>query len=66
MLAVLLFLHEKKHCGYSIEAPCQGASNEYTQHMFLWRNKKNIRIFLLKTKVPYLLLCQGQYSVYLI
>ena len=27
---------------YSLEAPWQGASNEYPQHMFLWRNKKNI------------------------
>ena len=24
-----------------IEAPQQGASNEYTQHMFLWSYKKN-------------------------
>ena len=29
-------------CGYSLEAPQWGASNEYPQHMFLWRNKKNI------------------------
>ena len=28
--------------GYSLEAPHRGASNEYPQHMFLWRNKKNI------------------------
>ena len=27
---------------YSLEAPCRGASNEYPQHMFSWRNKKNI------------------------
>ena len=27
---------------YSLEAPHRGASNEYTQHVFLWRNKKNI------------------------
>ena len=26
-------------------APGQGASNEYLQHMFLWRNKKNINTF---------------------
>ena len=25
---------------YSLEAPRRGASNEYPQHMFLWRNKK--------------------------
>ena len=27
---------------YSLEAPQQGASNEYLQHMFSWRNKKAI------------------------
>ena len=32
-------------CGYSLEAPPRGASNEYPQHMFSWRNKKNINIF---------------------
>ena len=25
----------------SSESPCQGNSNEYPQHMFSWRNKKN-------------------------
>ena len=28
---------------------CRGASNEYPQHMFLWRNKKNSNIFGLKS-----------------
>ena len=28
--------------GYSLEAPRRGASNEYPQHMFLWRNKRTI------------------------
>ena len=28
-------------CGYSLEPPCQGGSNEYPQSMFLSRNKKN-------------------------
>ena len=41
---------------YSLEAPCRGTSNEYPQHMFLLRNKKDISIFRMK-KVPYLLLC---------
>ena len=27
---------------YSLEVPQRGASNEYTQHMSLLRNKKNI------------------------
>ena len=34
--------------GYSLEAPHQGASNEYPQHMFPWRNKKNISTFWMK------------------
>ena len=51
-----LFLHENICCGYSLEAPYRGASNEYPQHMFLWRNKKDISIFRMK-KTPYLLLC---------
>ena len=28
--------------------PWRGASNEYPQHMFLWRNKKNINTYGLK------------------
>ena len=28
-------------CGYSLELPRQGGSNEYPQSMFLSRNKKN-------------------------
>ena len=51
-----LFLHENICCRYSLEVPHRGASNEYPQHMFLWRNKKDISIFLIKN-VPYLLLC---------
>ena len=38
----------KTCCGYSLEAFPQGASNEYPQHMFSWRNKKNINTFELK------------------
>ena len=36
----------------SLEAPLLGASNEYPQHMVLWRNKKNIYLirFLFRTK----------------
>ena len=29
------------YCGYSLEPPRQGGSNEYPQYMFLSRNKKN-------------------------
>ena len=28
-------------CGYSLEPPCQGDSNENPQSIFLSRNKKN-------------------------
>ena len=28
-------------CGYSLEAPRRGGSNEYPQSMFLSRNKEN-------------------------
>ena len=38
----LLFLHKNICYGYSLEAPQRGVSNEYPQHMFLWRNKNNI------------------------
>ena len=37
-----LFLHQNISCGYSLEAPWWGASNEYSQHTFLWRNKKKM------------------------
>ena len=49
-------LHENICCGYSLETPRWGASNEYPQHMFSWRNKKDISILRMK-KAPFLLLC---------
>ena len=39
---LFLFLDENICCGHSLEAPRRGASNEYPQHMFSSRNKKNI------------------------
>ena len=50
-----LFLHENICSGYPLEAPWRGTSNEYPQHIFSWRSKKDIGIFRMK-KVPYLLL----------
>ena len=47
-IILVLFLHENICCGYSLEVPWQGASDEYPQHMFSWRNKKNISTFWLK------------------
>ena len=51
-----LFLYKYIWCGYSLEVPPRGTSNEYQQHMFSWRNKKDISIFWMK-KALYLLLC---------
>ena len=44
------------HCGYLLEAPQGGTSNEYPQHMLLRRNKKFVSTFGLE-KVPFLELC---------
>ena len=40
------FLLENIDCGYPLEPPRRGGSNEYPQSMFLSRNKKNIRFFV--------------------
>ena len=32
---------QKIDCGYSLEPPCRGGSNEYPQPIFFSRNKKN-------------------------
>ena len=40
-LMFFLFLHKNICYGYSLEARQSGTSNEYPQHMFSWRNKKN-------------------------
>ena len=40
-----LFLNENLCCGYLLEAPLRGASNENQQHMFSLRNKKRYRHF---------------------
>ena len=33
-------------CGYSLEPPWWGGSNEYPQSMFLDRNMKNLKVFI--------------------
>ena len=45
---VLLFFQENIGCGYSFEGPHWGPSNEYPQHIFFWRNKKNMNIFFVE------------------
>ena len=40
----MIFFHisaQNIDCGYSLEPPRRGGSNEYPQSMFLSRNKKN-------------------------
>ena len=39
----LLFLLKNIDCGYSLEPPRRGGSNDYLQSMFLNRNMKNIK-----------------------
>ena len=43
-----LFLHKTICCGYSLEAPRRGASNEYPQHMVLWRIGENYPRIIIK------------------
>ena len=40
-LIFFIFLLKNIDCGYSLEPPRRGGSNEYPQSMFLSRNKKN-------------------------
>ena len=43
-IKILIFFYisaQNIDCGYSLEPPRQGGSNEYPQSMFLSRNKKN-------------------------
>ena len=43
-IKTMIFFHisaQNIDCGYSLEPPRQGGSNEYPQSMFLSRNKKN-------------------------
>ena len=39
---------------YSLEVPHRGTSNEYPQHMFLWKYKKNMLIPLLSGYLSFL------------
>ena len=44
---------QKIDCGYSLEPPRRGGSNEYPQSMFLSRNKKN-NVYPCKPKFYYI------------
>ena len=52
----MLFLHINICCGYSLESPRRGDSNEYPQHMFLWRTIENYPLIVTKYH-PYLFHC---------
>ena len=41
ILIFFIFLLKSIDCGYSLEPPRRGGSNEYPQYMLLSRNKKN-------------------------
>ena len=55
-LNVFLISPQKHMLWYSLEAPHWGTSNEYQQHTFSWRNKKNINTFGFK-KASFQKLC---------
>ena len=59
-----LFLHKNIYCGYSLELPRQGQgdSNEYPQHMFLWRTDENYPSIITKYKL-YLFNCKTMFSL---
>ena len=44
-----IFLLKNMDCGYSLEPPRRGGSNEYPQSMFLNRNKNN-NVYLFKSQ----------------
>ena len=51
-----------KHMLWYSGAPGQGISNEYPQHMFSWRNKKNINLIPLQPHFP----CSKTYCRFLL
>ena len=38
---IFLIFAQNIDCGYTLEPPCRGGSNEYPQSMFWSKNKKN-------------------------
>ena len=43
---IIVIFAQNIECGYSLEPPCRGGSNEYTHFMFWAEIWKNIRAFL--------------------
>ena len=50
---IFVSFHKNIYCGFSLELPCPGNSNEYPKRMFLWRNKQNYPLIITKYP-PYL------------
>ena len=67
---LFLFLDKNIYCGYSLEAPRRGASNECLHHRFSWRKKNNITFFRMKTahnlEVGYIYILQNQLILWII
>ena len=40
--------HKNLCCGCSFKSPRQGDSNEHPQHRFLWKNKQNYPLIIIK------------------
>ena len=40
------------YCGYSLESPQWGVSNEYPQHLFLWKNKEKYSSVFRENRCP--------------
>ena len=55
---IFVILHKNVCCAYSLESPQWGDSNEYPQHVFLWRTVENYPLIILKYP-PYLLHWKG-------
>ena len=51
---IFLTYEEENMLWYSLEVPHWDISNEYPQHIFLWRNKKNTDQTLLMSSTTYI------------
>ena len=58
---LFLFLLKNIDCGYSLEPPCQGSSNEYTQSIILSRNMKKYQFFFYQKNFSF----WSRFSIYL-
>ena len=62
---IFLIFAQNINCGFKLEPPRRGSSNEYTQSMFLSKNIKNIEFsneifnFKIEKKSVY---CMGKFS----